>query len=166
MGINSKALKSELLSNFLKARTPILHAASQLSSEAQDTIFLGTWSLKDLLAHLAGWDFTNLAAAKDIQAGKLPEFVGQRDRDWQSYNAALVAKYKRDDFEELLALVKDSHRQLIAYLESIPAEDFSKDFGVRDGSYRMMIDRLMRAEWKDEQVHLEQIRAFAANAEK
>jgi len=162
MNKKSEATKHELLSALLETRAAILHAVSQLSPEAQNTIFLGVWSIKDLLAHLAGWDFTNLAAAKDIQAGKLPEFVSQRDRDWQSYNAALVAKYRRDDFDELLALVKDSHHQLIAYLESIPAEDFSKDFGVRDGSYRMMIDRLMRAEWKDEQVHLEQIRNFVA----
>jgi hypothetical protein len=117
----------------------------------------------DLIAHLVGWDFTNLAAAKDIQAGKLPEFYAHYDKDWKTYNAGLVAKYKRDEFEELLALARDSHSQLIAYLESLPVETFEKDFGVRSArNYKITIARLLQAELKDEQEHLEQIRGFAA----
>jgi hypothetical protein len=116
-----------------------------------------------LISHLVGWDFTNLGAAKDIQAGKLPEFYAHYDKDWQTYNAELVAKYKRDDFDELLALVKDSQRQLIAYLESLPAEIFEKDFGVRSGrGTRVTLARLLQAELKDEQEHLRQIQEFIA----
>ena len=99
----------ELLLAIIKTRAAVLRAASQLSPEEQNTVFLGVWSVKDLIAHLVGWDFTNLAAAKDIQAGKLPEFYAHYDKDWKTYNAELVAKYKRDDFEELLALARDSH---------------------------------------------------------
>jgi hypothetical protein len=158
-----KTAKSELLSSLTETRTAILHAVLQLSPASQNITFLGTWSLKDLLAHLAGWDFTNLAAARDIQAGKLPEFYAHYDKDWKTYNAGLVAKYKREDFEELLAVVRDSQRQLIAYLESVPAEAFERDFGVRSGrNYKVTIARLLEAEWKDEQKHLEQIREFAA----
>jgi hypothetical protein len=58
------------LLKFIETRTTILQEASQLPPAARNTIFLGTWTLKDLLAHLAGWDFTNLAAF-DI----LAEFV-------------------------------------------------------------------------------------------
>jgi len=159
----SETLKRELISNLTETRAAILHEASQLFPTAQDTIFLGVWSVKDLIAHLAGWDFTNLAAVRDVQAGKLPEFYTRYDKDWKTYNAELVAKYKRDDFEELLALVRDSHRQLIAYLETIPAEAFDKDFGVRSGrGTRVTVARLLEAEWKDEQMHLEQVRVFLA----
>jgi hypothetical protein len=163
MKIKSVTIKGKLKSQFFDTRTAILHAASQLSHTAQNKTFLGTWSIKDLLAHLAGWDYTNLAAAQDIQAGKLPAFYAHYDKDWKTYNAELVAKYKRDDFEELLALVHDSHRRLIEYLETIPAEAFERDFGVRTGrNYKVTIARLLEAEWKDEQEHLEQIREFAA----
>jgi hypothetical protein len=153
-------MKQELIFALLETRTAILQEASQLSPAAQNTVFLGVWSVVDLIAHLVGWDFTNLAAAKDIQAGKLPEFYAHYDKDWKTYNAELVAKYKRDDFEELLALARDSQGQLIAYLESVPAEAFEKDFGMRSGrNYKVTIARLLQAEWKDEQEHLEQIRA-------
>ena len=161
MNTKSQTSNQELLLAVIETRTAVLQAASQLSLEAQDTVFLGTWSVKDLIAHLIGWDFANLAAAKDIQAGKLPEFYAHYDKDWKTYNAALVAKYKRDDFEELLALARDSQGQLIAYLETLPAETFEKDFGVRTGrNYKVTIARLLQAELKDGQEHLKQIQDF------
>jgi hypothetical protein len=163
MSTKSQTTKGELLSAVLETRAALLHAASGLSLEAQDTVFLGVWSIKDLIAHLIGWDFTNLAAAKDIQAEKLPEFYAHYDTDWKTFNAELVAKYKRDDFDELSALARDSLGQLIAYLESLSAEAFEKDFGVRTGrNYKVTIARLLQAELKDGQEHLKQIRDFAA----
>jgi hypothetical protein len=102
MSTKFQTIRQEPLTAVIETRTALLHAASQLSLEAQDTVFLGVWSVVDLIAHLVGWDFTNLAAAKDIQAGKLPGFYAHYDKDWKTYNAELVAKYKRDDFEELL----------------------------------------------------------------
>jgi hypothetical protein len=153
--------KQKILSELIEIRHVILDTTAKLSTEARSTVFLGTWSLKDLLAHLAGWDFTNLGAVKDIQAGKLPEFYAFYDRDWKTYNAGLVAKYKRDDFDELLAVVRDSQRQLIEYLETVPAEAFEKDFGVRSGRCtRVTIARLLQAELEDEQEHLRQIQDF------
>jgi len=160
MSTKFEILKRERISALLETRIAILQEASQLSPKAQGTVFLGVWSVVDLIAHLIGWDFANLAAAKDIQAEKLPEFYAHYDKDWKTYNAELVARYKRDDFEELLALARDSQGQLIEYLEGVPAEAFEQDFGVRSGrNYKVTIARLLQAELKDEQEHLEQIQA-------
>jgi len=162
MTTKSEAHKEELLSGLAETRAAILQAAAQVPPEARDTAFLGTWSLKDLLAHLAGWDVTNLEAAKDIQAGVLPSFYAHHDKGWKSYNAGLVAKYRREDFEELLALVRESHQQLISHLESLPGETFEQDFGVRSPrGFKVTIARLLRAEWQDEVEHLQQIKEFA-----
>ena len=163
MSTKPEIRKRELISALLETRAAILHEVSQLSPATHDTVFLGVWSVKDLIAHLVGWDFTNLAAAKDIQTGKLPEFYAHYDKDWKTYNAKLVAKYKHGDFNKLLALVRDSQRQLIVYLNTIPAEAFEQDFGVRSArNYKVTIARLLRAELDDEQKHLQQIRDFKA----
>ena len=154
----------ELLSAVIETRTALLHAASQLSHEEQNTVFLGTWSVVDSIAHLIGWDFANLVAAKDIQAGKLPEFYTHYDEDWETFNAESVAKYKRNDFEELSALARDSLGQLIEYLESIPTETIEKDFGVRsERDEKVTVLHLLQAELKDGEEHLKQIQAFLAN---
>jgi len=164
MSTKSQPTKQELLSAVIETRAAVLQAASQLSHEEQNTVFIGIWSVVDLIAHLIGWDYANLAAAKNIQAGKLPEFYAHYDKDWKTFNAESVAKYKRDDFEALLALSRDSQGQLIAYLESLPAEAFEKDFGVRTKrNYKVTIARLLQAELEDEKEHLQQLQDFAAN---
>ena len=160
MNTKAQAKKEQLLAELRETRNDILKEAAVLSAEKQEMIFLGIWSVKDLLAHLTGWDHTNLDAAKAVLAGELPSFYEYHSRDWQTYNAMLIAKYKRDSFKELLALVENSQQELIEFLQSVVPESFSKDFGVRFRGYKVTIQRLLEAEIKDEQVHYQQIKDF------
>jgi hypothetical protein len=50
MSAKSQTTKKELLSAVIETRTAVIQAASQLSHEEQNTVFLGTWSVKDLIA--------------------------------------------------------------------------------------------------------------------
>lgn len=152
--------KDQLLAKLQEVRSSILAEASALRAEERDIVFLGIWSIKDLLAHLVGWDYTNIEAAQNVLSGKVPEFYTQRDRDWQTYNALLVKKYKRDSFDELLTLTKDSQHKLIEFLETIPPAAFNKDFGVRFRGYKVTMQRLLEAEAEDEQTHCQQIKDF------
>ncbi len=160
MDTNAKLQMELLLEALQEARADLLNEAASLSAEQQETVFLGIWSIKELLAHLAGWDVTNLEAVKDILAGKVPVFYDHYDHDWQSYNATLVATYNRATFEELLSLMQDSHNQLLEFLQSVPAEDFLKDFGLRTRGNKVTIQRLLEAELKDELIHSQQIIEF------
>jgi hypothetical protein len=152
--------KDQLLSSLIETRQNILSEVSKLSRAEQDRVFLGIWSVKDLLAHLAGWDYTNMEAARYVMIGKLPPFYAHHDRDWARYNAMLVAKYKRDQLDELIGLVKDAQRQLIDFIQMVPPSSFNKDFSVRFRGYKVTIQRLLEAELKDEQIHLQQIIDF------
>jgi hypothetical protein len=160
MAGKAQSRKEQLLARLQEIRASILAEASDLSAERQDAVFLGSWSVKDLLAHLAGWDYTNMEAASSVMAGKLPSFYAQHDRDWAKYNARLVAKYKRDQLDQLIGLVKDAQRQLIEFMQTVPLSAFNKDFGVRFRGYKVTIQRLLEAELKDEQTHLQQIVDF------
>ena len=152
--------KDQILSSLIGTRQSILAEVSELSEIEQDQVFLGIWSVKDLLAHLVGWDETNLQAVKSVMGGQLPAFYEHRDRDWQTYNAMLVKKHKKDSFRELLAALKASQEKLIEFLQMVPAEHFARDFGVRFRGYKVTIQRLLNAEWRDEQIHLQQIIDF------
>lgn len=152
--------KEQILTKWLQTRQSILAEASGLSEKQRDQVFLGIWSIKDLLAHLIGWDRTNRDAVKSVLEGQLPVFYNHHDRDWQTYNAMLVREYKRDSFKELLTLLKQSQEQLLEFLNTIPPETFNKDFGVRFRGYKVTIQRLLEAETEDEQTHLQQIIGF------
>jgi hypothetical protein len=147
------ARKAELIDGLVEARRGLLDAVHALPAGRRDQVFLGTWSVRDLLAHLVGWDHTNREAAGAILAGREPAFRQHYDRDWATYNARLVADYRRDDWDEMLAAVEDSHRALVDYLQSLPAEAYVKT---------TKIGTLLAAEARDEEEHRRQIEAFAA----
>jgi hypothetical protein len=147
----AQAEKDALIGGLVKARAKILAAVGWLSRADQDEVFLGVWSVKDLLAHLVGWDHTNLSAVQEILAGQKPSFWAHYDRDWQSYNAQLVAEYKREDFSELVVAVEASHRQLIDFLQTVPADEYVK---------KKKIATLLRAEARDEEEHHRQVEVF------
>ncbi|MBI4771772.1 MAG: hypothetical protein HY784_15495, partial [Chloroflexi bacterium] len=72
--------KARLLAELREARACLLAEAERLPPDSRDAAFLGHWSVKHLLAHLAGWDLTNLEAAGEILAGQAPAFYAHRDR--------------------------------------------------------------------------------------
>jgi hypothetical protein len=156
----AQAKKEQLLAQLLEARASILSEASALSAKKRDYVFLGIWSVKDVLAHLAGWDYTNIEAIQSVLAGNLPTFYKYRDRDWRTYNAMLVEKYRKGSFRELLSTVRTSHKKLVEFLQTIPPEHFNRDFGVRFRGYKVTVQRLIEADIKDVTVHCQQIKEF------
>jgi len=161
MAQKAQPKKDEIVAALIQARRKILDVAHTLPPEKQDQVFLGVWSVKDLLAHLIGWDYTNIEATKSILAGELPEFYSYRDRDWQTYNAFLVEQHKKDDFVEVLYAVEASQRALMSFLGTVPAEEFDRDRGIHFKRYKVTIARLLRAEAEDEEEHYRQIKEFA-----
>jgi len=150
--------KRELIDTLVAARRGILETVNSLHPDQLDDVYLGVWSIKDLLAHLVGWDHTNLLAVQEILAGTYPTFFQNYDKDWQSYNARLVQEYKIEPFDHLLAEVTDSHQRLLGLLESLPADTLVKGKARSEKGRTVTIRTLLRAEANDERVHAEQIK--------
>jgi hypothetical protein len=162
--IKAQLKKDELIGDLIETRRKILEITSSFSPTEHDQVFLGIWSIKDLMAHLIGWLEANRKAVKTIRAGNLPEFYAYKDRDWQSYNALLVSKYKRGSLAKLMSAMQISHQKLIDLIQTIPAEEFEQDYGVRFKGYKVTIARLLQAELKDEKVHYTQIEMFRSKS--
>jgi uncharacterized damage-inducible protein DinB len=153
--------KEEIIAGLSEARQRILDAVADLGPEKQDEVFLGSWSVKDLLAHLAGWDYVNIDAVKDIQAGKSPRVFEHWDPDWATYNAELVRTFKREDFGEMLDAVQRSHQALVEHVRTLPADDIEKDFGVRSpDETNITMEWFLQFEIEDEGRHYEQIKEW------
>ncbi|UCH60398.1 MAG: DinB family protein [Anaerolineales bacterium] len=155
--------KEEILTDLLNARQQILSTAARVPAEKQDEIFLGVWSLKDLLAHLIGWDYSNVEAVKDILSGSSPAVFQHWNPDWSAYNARLVKEYKLDDFTEMMECIQGSHQGLIDTLHTIPAEEFEKDFGIRSPSgAKITVAWYLQFEIDDEEQHYQQVENWLA----
>lgn len=163
---SSEARKVELLEDLECARAGVLDAIGSLPPAHRREPFLGIWSSYELVAHLIGWDYTNIQAIADIQAGQLPQFYAHRDRDWQTYNAHLVSEYSKDSWEELMAAVAESYRCLVAVLRALPADELYRDRGIRFRGWKVLIGRLVEADIKDVTTHAAQVRAFIEQSQR
>ena len=157
---NNDERKVELISGLRDVRERILALAASLQPGQRDEIYLGTWSPREMLAHLAGWDETNFNAANEILSGELPGFYGHFDRDWATYNARLVNEHAIDDFEDLLSSVRGTQKKLLDLIEDIPADDLWKDRGIRAKRWKVTIGSLLEVELQDEEQHYSQLKHF------
>lgn len=160
--VSAEEKKARLIAALAGARAQVLAAAERLLPAQQDVICLGVWSVHDLVAHLIGWDITNLVAIAEIRAGSLPPFFAEYDADWRTYNGRLVSQHKRASFAETRTAVSESHQRLLDALQALPAGDLARDYGVRSPrGRRVTIAMLIEAEAGDERKHAEQILSFA-----
>jgi hypothetical protein len=157
---SQQEIKDSLISDWLSIRKSLIEAAFSVPAANQNNIFLGIWSIKDLLAHLIGWDYTNLEAIKRVIASELPAFYHEYDKDWRNYNARLVLEFKSENYADLLEAVKISHNKVIGYLTTLPASHIEEDYGVRFKGYKVTVARLLQAEIDDEKTHLKQVQDF------
>jgi hypothetical protein len=169
MAKGSDFVKDEMINSLAGVRACLLATAASIPEDQRATPFLGDWSMMELLAHIAGWDITNLQAVRDIQAGILPMFYSQYDAEWRTYNTVLVDRYRKEDFNQQLELVKNTHKELMRYLQDLPEAEFERDHGLRNGNSNVTIARLLDSEIEDEQTHcmdLEDFRERLAHATK
>jgi hypothetical protein len=152
-----------LIDSLARVRGELVEASSSLSAAQRDVAFAGTWDARDLLAHLIGWDYTNLYAVQDFRRGRLPNFYARYDPQWAAYNAELVARHRQEDWDALLASLRRSQAAVFDALRGLPDDDLTSDFGVRWQGRRVTIAGLLRAALRDEREHLAQIRQMAAS---
>lgn len=157
--------KAELIAGLIAARGSVFDAIKALPERCLDEAFLDVWSATDLLAHLVGWDFTNIEAIQQIRAGQAPSFFKYYDKDWQSYNRELVARHRKGTMEEMLAEAGASHQELIAFLQKIDADTLVNGKGRSPSGRTITIRNLLVSEASDEAEHARQVIAFRERSE-
>ncbi len=159
-GTLAEKRKAHLISKLARARGGLLDRARSLPPSKQSRIFLGVWSPRHILAHLIGWDWTNLQAVSELRRHKVPSFYKYHDKDWASYNSKLVPRHNRGSFHQLLTSAQKSHARLLAKLRTVPAEDIVEDRGIRFRGWTVTIERLLEAEAEDERTHNRQLQGL------
>jgi hypothetical protein len=150
--------KPEIIAELQDSRAAVIQHLTALPAERHDEPFLGEWSVRDLQAHLIGWDYTNADAVRSLIAGTLPDFFSRWDPDWRSYNAELVRLHLRDRLPDLIDDAARSHEELIKLLERTPAREFTMDRGVRaPAGFVVTISNLLETQVGDEREHFRQM---------
>ena len=112
----------------------------------------GDWSVKDTIAHVSWWEEEALTHLPHIIAGNRPPRYSATYGGIDAFNA-LMAERKRDlPLSEVLRQAAETHERLIAYIGSVPEEQF-----VRETRFRR---RLRLDTYSHYPIHTEAIRRW------
>ncbi len=101
------------------------HETLQGLNEAQmSEAWLGTWSVKDIVAHMAGWHREMAPALERMARGErpLPEGVSYDDVD--GWNAKFAAAARATSVADVLLAFDASHERFMRAAGEVPAERF------------------------------------------
>lgn len=98
------------------ARTAVIEAVSKVARNKREVVFLGDWTLKDLIAHLTGWANYQLEVIKDIQLGRIPEEPGSID----GFNEKSTRKRATQSWEKTYSEFLDASQKLIDTYQKLP----------------------------------------------
>lgn len=151
-----------LVDAFLRGRELLLRVAGEVPPELRTTPFVGHWNLMDVLAHLVGWDYTNVNAIEALKAGSVPDFYRQYDPGWASYNRQLIDRYGAADWDDLQAALAQSQAAVTQMLGLLTEEDLTKELSEPERFRRrpITIAGILQAAIRDEREHTRQIREF------
>jgi hypothetical protein len=153
----------DLIDSFVRTREILLVEADAVPPELRQTPFVGHWDLMDLLAHLVGWDYTNVNAIEELKAGTIPAFYAQYDPGWAAYNQQLVDRYGAEDWQVLRGSLQESQEAIVAMLRLLTPEELTMELSHPDRGRPLTIAAILHAAVRDEREHLAQLRAFVGS---
>ena len=131
----------ELTESWTRARKLFFDSVEGLSEEeASITNSMGSWSVKDVVAHLIFWDEELLRSIETLLRGDRPAFL---DKDWDSLNAAAVTRRKDQSLEEMLQDLKESGRKVKILIASLDERQFSLSRGQKWKTWDVTIEWLV-----------------------
>ena len=143
--------KQELLEKAEQEYDGLKAAIKGLDEAQMSQVWLGTWGVREILAHMTGWHREMIPALERLGRGQAPYPDGAYD-DFDSWNARFVEARKGRAAADVLQEVDTSHRELLSAASRLPDEHFG------DGkSASGLVDGVAAGHYRE---HAEQIRQW------
>lgn len=91
---------------------------------------LGDWTPRDVAAHFIGWNRITLAGCSALREGAEPFYFYDGTNDYRKVNARFFIQFPSTDLNELLEDVTSTKEALMAYLKTIPENEWELDTGI------------------------------------
>jgi hypothetical protein len=116
--------KDELL-NEAAREYKTLHEALQGLNEAQMTeVWLGTWSVRDIVAHIAGWHQEMTPALERLARGERPVGEGVSYADVDAWNERFAGARRQTAVADVLLELDKTHESFMKAAAAVPADRF------------------------------------------
>jgi hypothetical protein len=129
-----------------------VHRAIDGLTEAQmREVWLGSWSIREILVHISGWHRAMIPALEHIARGEEPYPKGAYD-DYDAWNARFVQDRTGVKVADVLAELDASHQAFVAAAGRVPEQDLAPG-----GAARELFDGVTSAHYRE---HAAQIREW------
>jgi hypothetical protein len=116
--------KEELL-NEAAREYKALHEAWQGLNETQMTeVWLGTWSVRDIAAHIAGWHREMVPVLERLSRGERPIAPGVSYDDVDGWNERFAAARRGTAVADVLLELDETHEAFMKAAAAVPAERY------------------------------------------
>ena len=96
------------------------------------------WTIREMLAHLSGWDDAVIAFIQSLMAGQTPATPAARGID--VYNAETVATREGRDYDHIYREYIETRKILIRLMREIPAEKITTQYTLPWGGTGTLVD--------------------------
>lgn len=118
---------------------------------------VGEWSVRDVLAHVSWWEDEALEHLPTILAGGRPPRYSTTWGGIDALNVAMIVRWRPLTLAELQERRRQTHERLIAFLETVPEEQFATETRFRR---RLRLDT-----WGHYPLHAQAIREWRASTQ-
>ena len=124
--------RSELLREADEAYAALRQAIEGLSEEEMQRAWLGTWGVREIAIHIAGWHREMIPALARIGRGEPPYPDGVSYDDADAWNARFVTARQGVKAADALVELDASHRAYVAAAGALPGVHLAPGGAARD----------------------------------
>lgn len=89
--------------------------------------FIGSWSLKDIVGHVASWEAEVVAAFRELKEGKRPALLDFDESTLDEWNRDHVERKRDLDFWSVLTQLQGGRGRLLKVIEGVSDEDLTAE---------------------------------------
>lgn len=102
--------------------------------------FIGGWSLKDIVGHVATWEAEVVSALKDLLAGRRPAVLDFDEATLDAWNDDHVARKRELDFWSVYEQLKGGRARLADVLADVPDDALADDTATERRLVHSLVD--------------------------
>jgi hypothetical protein len=145
--------KTTLLSGAESEFTAFKRALAGLTEAQMREVWLGTWSARDIVAHISGWHRELGPALRRLQKGERPIPEGVSYEDVDAWNARFALARKSADTANILKELDASHAAFLQAAAAVPEERY-----VPGKTAHKIVDLNSRHHYQEHRAQIEQWR--------
>lgn len=114
--------RDELVSGFQRSQQELHGAVAGLGEEAAEEIWYGRWGVKQIVAHIAGWESAMAEALGKIALGERPSAEGINLSDVDGTNDQFAEKVQPLSFDQVLQDLSSAGGRLVEAIQALPED--------------------------------------------